>query len=108
MRLGKANNSKRNTVCSTPLLIVGWALCPTNQSATAQNYGINLHLNKRNVGQSAQLRMDITELLAISIKNKASDLHLSAGLPPMIRVDGDLRTINLPAIEHQDVIKIHL
>ena len=29
--------------------------------------------------------MDITELLAFAVKNKASDLHLSAGLPPMIR-----------------------
>ena len=50
--------------------------------------------------------MDIAELLAFSVKNKSSDLHLSAGLPPMIRVDGDLRKINLPALEHKDVIKI--
>ena len=47
--------------------------------------------------------MDITELLAFSAKNKASDLHLSAGLPPMIRVHGDVRRINLPAMEHKDV-----
>ncbi len=47
--------------------------------------------------------MDITELLAFSVKNKASDLHLSAGLPPMIRVNGDVRRINLPAMEHKDV-----
>ena len=47
--------------------------------------------------------MDITELLAFSVKNKASDLHLSAGLPPMIRVHGDVRRINLPAMEHKDV-----
>jgi hypothetical protein len=38
-----------------------------------------------------------------SVKNKASDLHLSAGLPPMIRVHGDVRRINLPAMEHKDV-----
>ncbi|HHF7372688.1 type IV pilus twitching motility protein PilT [Legionella bozemanae] len=50
--------------------------------------------------------MDIAELLAFSVKNKSSDLHLSAGLPPMIRVDGDLRKINLPAMEHKEVIKI--
>ena len=43
------------------------------------------------------------ELLAFSVKNGASDLHLSAGLPPMIRVDGDVRRINLPAMEHKDV-----
>jgi twitching motility protein PilT len=47
--------------------------------------------------------MDITELLAFSVKNKASDLHLSAGLPPIIRVNGDVRRINLPAMEHKDV-----
>lgn len=50
--------------------------------------------------------MDITELLAFSVKNKASDLHLSAGMPPMIRVDGDLRKINVAALDHKEVIKI--
>lgn len=47
--------------------------------------------------------MDITELLAFSAKQNASDLHLSAGLPPMIRVDGDVRRINLPALDHKSV-----
>lgn len=47
--------------------------------------------------------MDITELLAFSAKQGASDLHLSAGLPPMIRVDGDVRRINLPPMEHKAV-----
>ncbi len=47
--------------------------------------------------------MDIAELLAFVVKNKASDLHLSAGLPPMIRVHGDVRRINLPPLEHKDV-----
>lgn len=47
--------------------------------------------------------MDITELLAFSVKNNASDLHLSADLPPMIRVDGDMRRINVPALDHKTV-----
>ena len=47
--------------------------------------------------------MDITELLAFSAKQGASDLHLSAGLPPMIRVDGDVRRINLPPMGHKEV-----
>lgn len=47
--------------------------------------------------------MDITELLAFSAKQGASDLHLSAGLLPMIRVDGDVRRINLPPMEHKQV-----
>ncbi|MBK1647731.1 type IV pilus twitching motility protein PilT [Rhabdochromatium marinum] len=47
--------------------------------------------------------MDIAELLAFSVKNKASDLHLSSGLPPMIRVDGDMRRINVAPLEHRAV-----
>ena len=47
--------------------------------------------------------MDIGELLAFGVKNGASDLHLSAGLPPMIRVDGDVRRINVPALEDKTV-----
>jgi twitching motility protein PilT len=47
--------------------------------------------------------MDITQLLAFGVKNGASDLHLSAGLPPMIRVDGDVRRINVPALDHKTV-----
>ncbi|HWU35818.1 MAG TPA: type IV pilus twitching motility protein PilT [Methylovorus sp.] len=47
--------------------------------------------------------MDISDLLAFSVKNKASDLHLSAGMPPMIRVHGDVRKINLPSMDHSQV-----
>lgn len=47
--------------------------------------------------------MDITELLAFSVQHKASDLHLSAGVPPMIRVDGDVRRLNIPPLTHKDV-----
>ncbi len=47
--------------------------------------------------------MDITQLLAFSVKNKASDLHISAGEPPIIRVDGDMRRVNMPELEHKDV-----
>ncbi|MFG0832571.1 type IVa pilus ATPase TapT [Aeromonas bivalvium] len=46
--------------------------------------------------------MDITELLAFSVKHNASDLHLSAGVPPMIRVDGEVRKINLPALDQRE------
>ncbi|UCB53978.1 MAG: type IV pilus twitching motility protein PilT [Thiotrichales bacterium] len=45
--------------------------------------------------------MDIAQLLAFSVKNGASDLHLSAGLPPMIRVDGDVRRINVDPMDHE-------
>ncbi|MEO5340511.1 MAG: type IV pilus twitching motility protein PilT [Magnetococcus sp. MYC-9] len=47
--------------------------------------------------------MEISELLAFGVKNGASDLHLSAGMPPLIRVDGDIRRINVPSLEHDQV-----
>ena len=47
--------------------------------------------------------MDITDLLAFSVQQGASDLHLSAGLPPMIRVDGDVRRVNVPAQDHAEM-----
>ncbi|MCC7258252.1 MAG: type IV pilus twitching motility protein PilT [Gammaproteobacteria bacterium] len=49
------------------------------------------------------MAVDIAQLLAFSVKNNASDLHLSAGVPPMIRVDGDVKRINMPALSHKDV-----
>ena len=47
--------------------------------------------------------MDITELLAFSVQNNASDLHLSTGVPPSIRVDGEVRKLNIPAFDAKDV-----
>lgn len=47
--------------------------------------------------------MDITELLTFSVQQNASDLHVSAGMPPMIRVDGDMRRIKIPALDHKQV-----
>ncbi len=49
------------------------------------------------------MALDIAQLLAFAVKNDASDLHLSAGVPPMIRVDGDIKRINMPSLEHKEV-----
>lgn len=50
--------------------------------------------------------MDITELLDFSVKHNASDLHLSAGVSPMIRIDGEVRKLGIPALEHSEVHKL--
>ncbi len=47
--------------------------------------------------------MDITELLSFTVQQGASDLHITAGMPPVIRVDGDVRRIKLPALEQKQV-----
>ena len=49
------------------------------------------------------MAVDIAQLLAFAVKNNASDLHLSSGVPPMIRVDGDMKRINMPALSHKEV-----
>ena len=49
------------------------------------------------------MAVDVAQLLAFAVKNNASDLHLSAGVPPMIRVDGDMKRINMPALTHKEV-----
>jgi len=49
------------------------------------------------------MAVDIAQLLAFAVKNNASDLHLSAGMPPLIRVDGDVKRINMPSLSHKEV-----
>lgn len=47
--------------------------------------------------------MDVSELLAFTVKNSASDLHLASGEPPMIRIHGDMTRIKMPALEDRVV-----
>jgi len=47
--------------------------------------------------------MDIAQLLTFAVKQGASDLHLSAGIEPMVRVDGDVKRVSLPVLEHKEV-----
>ena len=49
--------------------------------------------------------MYITELLTLAISKGASDLHLSAGLPPLIRVDGDLQRLEYPPFGQETLLK---
>jgi len=47
--------------------------------------------------------VDISQLLRLCVDSHASDLHLSAGLPPMLRVHGELRRTELPALSDQEI-----
>jgi len=47
--------------------------------------------------------MNIQELLNFSVQQGASDLHVTAGMPPLIRVDGDIRRINVDPMDHKEV-----
>jgi twitching motility protein PilT len=47
--------------------------------------------------------MDISELLIFAVKNKASDLHVSAGEPPLVRIHGEMRRIEGPPLENEAI-----
>lgn len=47
--------------------------------------------------------MDITQLLEFSVNQKASDLHLSAGMPPLLRKDGDIQKVNTPSLDADSI-----
>ncbi|MEE9141336.1 MAG: type IV pilus twitching motility protein PilT [Gammaproteobacteria bacterium] len=48
------------------------------------------------------MAVDIAQLLAFAVKQGASDLHLSSGVPPIIRVDGEIKRLNMPSLEHKE------
>lgn len=47
--------------------------------------------------------MDLDELLSLGVEQGASDLHLSAGLPPLVRVDGDIRRLSAPPLGNEEL-----
>src|SRR5699024_12516563 len=47
--------------------------------------------------------MIIEEILELTVQKKASDLHISSYLPPVLRIDGELIRTNLPVLSPEDV-----
>jgi twitching motility protein PilT len=47
--------------------------------------------------------MDISELLRFALESGGSDLHISAGEPPVIRIHGEMTKVDLPALDKEDV-----
>ncbi len=47
--------------------------------------------------------MDLTQLLAFAMQNNASDLHLSAACPPIIRVDGEMKRVKTDPLSSEDI-----
>ena len=48
----------------------------------------------------------INDLLDYAIKANASDLHLSVGSIPMVRIDGKMQTLQLSRLKNEDMIKV--
>jgi twitching motility protein PilT len=47
--------------------------------------------------------MHIHELLSYALEQRASDLHLAAGEVPALRIDGDVRRLNTPALSEDQI-----
>jgi twitching motility protein PilT len=50
--------------------------------------------------------MDVSELLIFAVENKASDVHLSAGEPPLVRIHGEMRKIEVPPLDAESIHKM--
>lgn len=50
--------------------------------------------------------MTLTELLTWAVEEHASDLHLSADMPPMIRVDGEVRRLSDAVLGHREIYRL--
>jgi len=73
------------------------------QISTQHDHANDVRADLVNSEYGHQSSCDIVQLLAFSVQHKASDLHLSADLPPMVRIDGDITRINLAALDSNDV-----
>jgi twitching motility protein PilT len=49
------------------------------------------------------MAMDITTLLTFAIQSGASDVHLSSGEPPLIRIHGDMKRLDHPSLSRDEV-----
>ena len=47
--------------------------------------------------------MLIEKYLEVVVKQRGSDLHISAGLPPVVRIDGNLQRMDVPALKPEEV-----
>ena len=47
--------------------------------------------------------MDISEILAFANEKGASDLHISSGEPPIVRIDGDIQKVDMPSLPKDEV-----
>ena len=103
-RRGLAASHQRDILHISPAGLASRCDSGTKRLEIAPNHRHNRR-SVSNCNQPTARRgtVDITQLLAFSVKNNASDLHLSAGLPPMIRVHGDVRRLNVDPLDHKQV-----
>ena len=48
--------------------------------------------------------VELNKLLQLVVDKNASDIHLTVGIPPTVRMHGNLRPLNLPALQSDDTV----
>ncbi len=52
--------------------------------------------------------LEVDKIFRALVKLEGSDLHLKVGQPPMVRVGGELKALNRPAIEAEEMVRLLL
>ncbi len=52
------------------------------------------------------MSVELEDLLEFTVENNASDLHLSSGLPPQIRIDGDIRRLSAAPLSSSQILRM--
>jgi len=63
-------------------------------------------MNDKPTSEYKQAEFDIHQLLEVMVEKGASDLHLTAGSPPQIRIDGSLYPLKVPPLKPTDVQRL--
>jgi len=50
--------------------------------------------------------LEVDKMFRALVKLQGSDLHLKVGQPPIVRVNGDLRALNRPVIENEEMVRL--
>jgi twitching motility protein PilT len=50
--------------------------------------------------------LEVDKIFKALVKLEGSDLHLKVGQPPMVRVKGELRPLNRPPIENEEMVRL--
>jgi twitching motility protein PilT len=50
--------------------------------------------------------LEVDKIFRALVKLQGSDLHMKVGQPPIVRVNGDLRALNRPIIENEEMVRL--
>ncbi len=50
--------------------------------------------------------LEVDKIFRALVKLKGSDLHLKVGRPPIVRVNGDLKPLNRPPIDNEEMVRL--